>query len=217
MFRSVQNLLGMSPPVGRTIRLNLETSKSDGILKYKSSHIKWCSRGIALGTVFVPSLQYVCEGDQWHWRKAVPDVDVGQKKDVIYSGDRGWQYLGTYERVTVGHALSAVKLMAMAPNKLNCVINQTTLDSNNIPRIVRDMYRDGILMVEFFVLKCIGFNHALNLHLSSDALATQKVPKPIPIPGKTQPKGVPKKHGGKRKRGDDKNDAAPKRKKHKKL
>ncbi|KAH7910480.1 hypothetical protein BJ138DRAFT_1152864 [Hygrophoropsis aurantiaca] len=184
-------------------QLALSACTSDGILECDSNQVQWSRYRTALCVLLGPAFQYDPENPKRSWQKVKPILGMGQKKDIVYQDNSGWHYMGTYERVTPVYSISmdkmkSIKCLAKSKVTFNQIIPQRKLLSSTQQGILRDLCDSGILMFEFFGLKCVDYNEKLR-----DALAN------------SFHQHARKKPAGKRKRAQG-NDAGPKKKKKKK-
>ncbi|KAH7910481.1 hypothetical protein BJ138DRAFT_1114079 [Hygrophoropsis aurantiaca] len=183
-------------------QLALSACTSDGILECRSNQVQWSRYRTALCVLLGPAFQYHPENPKRSWQKAKPILDMGQKKDMVYRNNSGWHYMGTYERITPVYSISmdtmkSLKCLADSNIAFSQIIPRKNLLSSTQQGMLRDLCDSGILMFEFFGLKCVDYNEGLGDALA-DSFSQHAQQKPA----------------GKRKRAQD-NDAGPKNKKKK--
>ncbi|KAH7921238.1 hypothetical protein BV22DRAFT_1132463 [Leucogyrophana mollusca] len=142
---------------------------AEGVLHYNSKQLMWSPSGVALGLVVTHPFQFnpkVGSGQWTKWRAEI--MDIGVKKEVFCLNTRGWFYMGTYERASSCLTMPVDKLKDLDP-KARYIFKRTVLNQDFIPpsqtRMVENMYTQGVLKVELFGIRCVGFNQALNAEL----------------------------------------------------
>ncbi|KAH7908917.1 hypothetical protein BJ138DRAFT_300618 [Hygrophoropsis aurantiaca] len=211
-----QPKLTASIPFSSTERLQinelaLSTCTSDGIFECNNHQVQWSRDRIALGVIVRPAFQYNPEEPKRIWQKVLSFIEMGQTKDMMYWNSSGWHYMGTYECITPTYPISMDKLKSLkcldeSNNILNHIVPRTDSLSPIQKGILLELYDAGILMFEFFGLKCVGYNEKLR-----DALVNSPPAQKQPV-GKDQPR-IHTSTYPKRKRSREHNSFGPKNKK----
>ncbi|KIJ68278.1 hypothetical protein HYDPIDRAFT_106450 [Hydnomerulius pinastri MD-312] len=148
-----------------------------------SHEVVWSPSGFAQGLVIKPSYQYNPKAQDGTWIKLSTRFEADQQMDVCFLESMAWHYIGTYERVGEIITLPPESLEQLGPGKLEYAAKRTTLFQDLVPpsqtRMVEKMYTKGVLRLECFGIRCIGFNTTFSGELLK--LASQK-PRGIATP-----------------------------------
>ncbi|KAH7921797.1 hypothetical protein BV22DRAFT_1121917 [Leucogyrophana mollusca] len=175
--------------------------KSDGVVRFHEHELIWAPSGIALGVFIRPPYQFKPQSNTWE--KTVRLFEAGQTKDVYYRNSQGWHYVGTYELTGDMFTLPFELTEDLDPMILQSAAKRAVISSNLVlpsqVRMAEDLYLKGVLKLEFFGIRCVGYNKELNAHLAAKEIQPPKCATQIPANGAP----VTPKTGGKRKRGED--------------
>ncbi|KIK94872.1 hypothetical protein PAXRUDRAFT_421329 [Paxillus rubicundulus Ve08.2h10] len=129
-----------------------------------SNEVIWSPSGIALGLVIKPTFQYNPKSNGGTWVKLKNDFDVGKQMDICYLVGKEWHYIGTYERIGDSNVttMATETLRHLDPKKVEYASERTTLFQDLVPpsqsRMIENMYTKGVIKLQCFGIRCIGFN-----------------------------------------------------------
>ncbi|OBZ78973.1 hypothetical protein A0H81_00681 [Grifola frondosa] len=149
---------------------------SDGWCSYSKHETIWPDSVTTHCLVFAPMHWYNGKGNDGKgaWEKTISHQEQklrpGQKRDLFYLEGRSWYYYGTFECVGVT-AMSSDQAQNLRPDLMEYVEKRTVLFPDLVPpfitKMVHSMYAEGVLKVECFGMRCVGFNHELDQALRS--------------------------------------------------
>jgi len=131
------------------------------------NEVIWSPSGIALGLVVKPTFQYNPKSQGGVWTRLKDEFDVGKQMDVCCSSSESsktFRYLGTYERVGDQDAMmiASESLKSLGSEKLNHASKCTTLYPDLVSpsqtRMVNNMYKQGVIKLQCFVIRCVAVN-----------------------------------------------------------
>ncbi|KAG8219935.1 hypothetical protein J3R82DRAFT_934 [Butyriboletus roseoflavus] len=162
----------------------MDTCKGPYFLNY--NEVIWSPSGIALGLVVKPTFQYNPKIHGGTWTKLKNTFDVGKQMDVCYLSGKSCKasrYLGAYERVgdpgTMTVAPETLKYLDREVHvygngvaqrltylqKLEYLSKCTTLFPDVMPpsqmRMIKNMYKQGVIKLQCFVIRCVAFNQTV--------------------------------------------------------
>ncbi|KAF9229470.1 hypothetical protein BS17DRAFT_771509 [Gyrodon lividus] len=143
----------------------------EGPYYMNSNEVIWSASGIAFGLVIKPMFQYNPKSNGGTWMKLNNEFDVGQRMDICYLTGKAWHYIGTYERIGDCGAMTIAPatLQHLVPGKVEYASKRTTLFPDLVPpsqtRMIENMYTKGVIKLQCFGIRCVGFNQAFSKEL----------------------------------------------------
>ncbi|KAI0704908.1 hypothetical protein BC835DRAFT_1410248 [Cytidiella melzeri] len=143
-----------------------------GAMRFSQAEVIWKSPGAPLFLAFCPMhvFNHNASKGEGRWERGTNRRElvqqVEQKRDILFLHDHMWHYYGTYK--CVGSVpLSAREAENIGSTQMVAYAEKRThLDSEHAPpymgKVIHDLYAQGILQIECFGFRRVGFNEALN-------------------------------------------------------
>ncbi|KAF9240931.1 hypothetical protein BU15DRAFT_61245 [Melanogaster broomeanus] len=143
----------------------------------------WRSYGLPAGSYQVLSssqlFQYNPKNNGGTWTKLNDTISMLVNGwTICYLVDKAWHYLGTYERTGDCMTIGNRNFTAPGSKKLQYASQRTTLFQDLVPpsqtRMVENMYTTGVIKLQCFGIRCVGFDQDFSEELLELSFPTEQ-------------------------------------------